>query len=258
MPELPDLQVFSKNLHRRLARKKLREIKLHKGLKGTASRSKLKKMLAGQQLTRVYREGKELRFAFGNKNVLGIHLMLRGKLNWFENMDLPKFTLAEFYFEGNRNLALTDYQRQARISLNPATPSSPDALDKPVNEKFWKEKLQTRATIKKLLTNQDIVRGIGSAYADEILWVAGISPFSISKNIPPVKIKALARAVKKVLTHAEKQIKKADPGIIGGEIRDFLKVHNPGAKKSPTGGVIKSKASGGSKTYYTSEQKLFA
>ena len=257
MPELPDLQVFSQNLGKQLAGKKLDRINVSKKAKTNVSAAALKKALQGQKLKSVYREGKELRFAFGNKNVLGLHLMLRGKLAWINEEGEIKNMLLELFFSDGKALALSDYQYNARINLNPEEANAPDALSSAVNEKFWKQKLQTRATIKNLLLDQQVVRGIGNAYADEILWDAGISPFSISKEIPAAKIKALAKSVKKVLKNAEKQIKKAEPGIIGGEIRDFLLIHNSTKKQSPTAATIQQKTTGGRKTYYTAEQELF-
>ena len=61
----------------------------------------------------------------------------------------------------------------------------------------------------------------------------------------------------KVLKHAVRQIRKADPGIIGGEIRSFLSVHHGKKKFSPTGALIRKKSIGGRKTYYTGEQELY-
>jgi formamidopyrimidine-DNA glycosylase len=257
MPELPDLQVFSSNLDRQLAGKKLQQIKVLKRAKLNVPKARIQKALQDQRLQKVYREGKELRLAFQNKNVLGLHMMLRGKLQWLDAQAEPSHVLLELWFEGDKRLVLTDYQYNARITLNPEAADAPDALAKEVNAAFWKKQLQTKATIKNLLLDQQVVRGIGNAYADEILWDAGISPFSVSRAIPTDKVKALARSVKQVLKKAIQQIRKAAPGIIGGELRDFLGVHNAAQKRSPTGAVIKQKTVGGRKTYYTEEQELF-
>jgi formamidopyrimidine-DNA glycosylase len=254
MPELPDLQVFSRNLNKVLRGKKLLKIKLP-GIKSSLA-ANIKKSLEAQKLVKVYRDGKELRFAFQNKKILGIHLMLRGRLQWATFGTDLKHVLTELIFE-NKTLILTDYQRRARIFLDPPATKVPDALSKQVNEKFWKDTLQSKAGIKNLLLDQHQVRGIGNAYADEILWKAGISPFSVSNKIPASKIKMLARSVKAVLADAEKKIAKAEPGIIGGEIRDFLIIHNAKQKKSPSGAAIKKKSSGGRPTYFTNEQELF-
>jgi formamidopyrimidine-DNA glycosylase len=81
--------------------------------------------------------------------------------------------------------------------------------------------------------------------------------FSISNKIPANKIKALATSVKKVLENAEKQIKEKEPVVIGGEVRDFLLIHNSKKKKSPGDATIKVKINSARKTYYTNEQELF-
>jgi formamidopyrimidine-DNA glycosylase len=132
-----------------------------------------------------------------------------------------------------------------------------DALSIELNEAFLQEKLQTKAAIKNVLLDQHVIRGIGNAYADEILWDARISPFSNSNKIPAAKVKALAKSIHKVLQNAEKQIRKTHPDIISGEIRDFLLIHNSNKSHSPTGAVIHNKTVGGRKTYYTDEQELY-
>ena len=152
---------------------------------------------------------------------------------------------------------MTDWQSAANVALDPPEPDAPDALSKTVNAAFLKEQLQSRATIKSLLMDQHVIRGIGNAYADEILWEAGISPFSIGQKIPAAKVTALAKAVKSILTNAEKQILKAEPDIISGEVRGFLKIHNAKKKESPGGAKILTATVGGRKTYYTEEQELF-
>jgi len=60
------------------------------------------------------------------------------------------------------------------------------------------------------------------------------------KKSPDVKLKALAKSIRSFLRDAEKQVIKKDPGIISGEVRDFLKIHNAEKTKSPTGATIKS------------------
>ena len=133
--------------------------------------------------------------------------MLRGKLSWAEDK-VPSNTLLELVFGNGNRLALTDQQYNARVTLNPPQTNVPDAVSKDANLQFWKDHLQSKATIKNLILDQKVIRGIGNAYADEILWQAGISPFSISNKIPPAKVNALSKSVKKVLKNAEKQIRK--------------------------------------------------
>lgn len=258
MPELPDLQVFSKNLTKIFVGKTLKKISVPNIKKLNVSVTKLKSSLENQKLIAINRKGKELHFEFKNGNVLGLHLMLRGKLHQFEEKNTQKYAIIELVFADNSGLALTDFQGQATPTLNPEARKTPDALSKEVNLAFLKARLaKSKAVIKNVLLDQHIIRGIGNAYADEILWDAGISPFSISNKIPVDGIKALLKSIKNVLKKAEKSIIKSHPDIISGEIRDFMLIHNSKVKRSPTGASIKVKSAGARKTYYTNEQKLF-
>jgi formamidopyrimidine-DNA glycosylase len=258
MPELPDLQVFASNLAKKLKGKKLARIKIVKKKRVKASEKVFNAKLKGARVDKVYREGKEIHISFNNGNVIGLHMMLHGKLYVFEEKNKEKYTVAEFIFDDGTGLALTDFQGMAVPTLNPETRDAPDALSKTVNAKWLTTELASKkTTIKNFLLDQNSIRGIGNAYADEILYDAGISPFSVTDKIPGEKLKVLAASIKNVLKNAEKQIRKKEPGIIAGEVRDFLHIHNAKKEKSPGGKKIEFKKVGGRKTYYTAEQKLF-
>ncbi|SFD75316.1 formamidopyrimidine-DNA glycosylase [Chitinophaga sp. CF118] len=258
MPELPDLEVFSSNLDKKLARKTIDHISITNTKNIIANAATFKKSFEQQKLYKVYREGKELRFEFKNGHILGMHLMLHGKLFLFKDDNEEKHTLAELHFTDGTGLALTDFQKIAALTVNPAKSEAPDAMSDDLNAAYLDEKLSaTRATIKNVLLDQHIIRGIGNAYADEILWDARISPFSISNKIPIAKTKKLARSIYSVLSDAIVKIQKKNPDIIAGEIRDFMLIHNSALEKSPTGAEIKKHTAGGRNTYFTDEQELF-
>ena len=258
MPELPDLNVFAKNLNKKLAGKKVEKIEVENKSKLKVPVSELKKGIEGNKIEKIYREGKELHFKFSNGNILGLHLMLHGNLHLFEGKNSKKNTIIALHFDDDSGLALTDYQGAANATLNPVVKDSPDALSDEVDHKFLKEKLSKKRTnIKTFLLDQNIIRGIGNAYADEILWEAGIRPESVCNKIPDDKIKDLAKEIRSVLKESEKQILKINPDIISGEERSFLKIHNSKKKESPTGSKIHNKMLNSRITYYTDEQELY-
>lgn len=258
MPELPDLQVFSRNLHKKLAGKKLKEINIKVTKKLKVPAKTIKKALENQVLNSVSREGKELHFEFKDGNILGLHLMLHGDLHLFNQKNDNKNTILEMVFDDDTGLAITDWQKMATPTFNPEIRDAPDALSKKITVQFIREQLQkTRSIVKNVLLDQHVIRGIGNAYADEILWDAKISPFSVSNKIPEDKIRQLVKSIRKVLTAAEKQILKANPDRITGELRDFLLIHHSKKEKSPSGAPILKKSIGSRKTYYTDEQKLY-
>ncbi|MDT3404893.1 DNA-formamidopyrimidine glycosylase family protein [Mucilaginibacter terrae] len=258
MPELPDLQAFSHNLTKVLKGRKLLKLNVVQSKKLNVSADELVLALQGQVLNKVVREGKTLQLKFSNNQTLGLHLMLHGALRWFDSENTHKFTILELYFDGDKSLALTDFQKAATPTLNPKKADAPDALDKEVDEKFWKQKfVKSKKPVKAILMDQKVVRGIGNAYADEIFYDAGLSPFSIASKIPDDEIKVLSKSIRKVLEDAEKQIFKVEPDIINGEVRDFFNVHRPKQKTTPRGETILQEELSSRKTYYVKDQKLF-
>jgi formamidopyrimidine-DNA glycosylase len=258
MPELPDLQVFSQNLDRELKGKKVKEIEVPNSKKLNVPVKELQETLEGKTISKVKREGKELHIDFSGGDVLGLHLMLHGQLFLTDEGTEKKNSIIALHFNDNRQLTLTDYQGAATPTLNPKIKDSPDAMSDEVNYEFLKKALEKKRTnIKTFLLDQNMIRGIGNAYADEILWEAKIAPLSVCNKIPDDRIKALAKAIKEVLRDAEKQIKKSNPDIISGEVRDFLKIHNSKKKESPGGAAIHHEMLNSRITYYTDEQELY-
>src|SRR5690349_16396758 len=133
MPELPDIEVFSRNLKKMYGGKELQKIKVVNQKNIKDSQAQLTRALAGQTLKDVYRSGKEMRFLFSNGQVLGLHLMLTGDLIPFEGKNERKSTKVEFYFEGGQNLALTDRFKNAFVKLDPEDKEGVDALDPKLN-----------------------------------------------------------------------------------------------------------------------------
>jgi formamidopyrimidine-DNA glycosylase len=258
MPELPDLQAFSSNLQKKIGGKTIKAVVVH-STKLNVSAEELNKLLKGQKLNHVVRVGKELHFEFQDGNILGLHLMLHGEMALVAANDPVKYSVIELVFTDDKKLVLSDLQKQATPTLNPEPNATPDALSPEGGLDYLKSVLgKKKAIVKNILLDQHVIRGIGNAYADEILWAAKVSPFSIANQIPEDAVKELSHAITKVLQDAEKQILKAQPDIISGEVRDFLKIHQPKLSESPTGGKILVKKMGARKTYYTEEQILYS
>lgn len=257
MPELPDLQAFSHNLTKKLKGKKLKEIVVTVGKKLNVAEKQLKETLEGHELEKIIRVGKELHVLFAGGHKLGLHLMLHGGLVLFKDGDDdPKFQIIKLIFDDGTCLALSDFQKAATPTLDPAPNYVPDALD--VESGYLEAKFgKTKTPVKTVLMDQKVLRGVGNAYADEILWHARISPFSPSNKIPAEKVKVLVKSIKTVLEDAEKEILKANPEIISGEVRDFMEVHQYKRKTTSTGAAIHQGEISSRKTYYTDEQVVF-
>lgn len=256
MPEIPDLNIFTKNLARQLVGKSVATIHVLVDRRLKVPEAALKEAFEGQTLTGIERTGKELQFKFRNGHILGIQLMLYGSMHWYTGINENRFTIAELLFADGTGLAITDWQKAVILTLDPKPAKVPDAMAMPAGYLVTALK-KNEHPIKTVLTEGKTVRGIGNAYVDEILYDAKISPFSIACKIPEAKIKVLTKSIMSVLTKAEDHILQNFPDTITEKERDFLQVHRPKKTLTLRGEPILKAEISKRKTYYTSGQQLF-
>ncbi len=96
MPELPDIEVFTRNLNKIFAGKKLLKVKIINGQKLKDKASAYSEVLNGKILKKIFRSGKEMRFEFSGGTLLGLHLMLTGDIILFDKKNDHHSTIAEF------------------------------------------------------------------------------------------------------------------------------------------------------------------
>ena len=256
MAELPDLSVFAKILYKRFKGMTLEKVEVTVAEKLNVSIKEFKQCLEGQRLENVSREGKTLQLHFSANQVLGIHLMLRGELVSLDVEESPKYQILGFHFKGGEGFAVVDLQKQATPTLNPPSTKVPDALE--MDEAYFLDLLSRKRTnLKTLMMDQHQMRGIGNSYADEILYYAGISPFSIAKAIPVKEAKKLFKSLRHVLENAIRDIEKENGDELKGELRDFMRIHGAGIKETAKGEEVLSDRIGGRKTYFVKSQHLY-
>jgi formamidopyrimidine-DNA glycosylase len=260
MPELPDLTIYAENLRRAVVGKKIVKVSCT-GTRLDVSADELSESLRSNEIIDVQRVGKEIGFQLSNGIMLRIHLMLTGGFlltteKKAEDADSTVFALC---FADGSALVVTDPKGWAKISLNPkAGAEAPDALDVTVDYLEQRFRKQPKMLIKAFLVDQKLIQGIGNAYADEILWVARVSPKSVVGKLPPEAMKSLVKAIPAVLNEAIDYLRKHHGDMVAGEFREFLKVHGPNIKKSPTGAPVIKEQVASKKTYFTEEQTLYS
>ncbi|WP_432328004.1 DNA-formamidopyrimidine glycosylase family protein [Mucilaginibacter sp. P25] len=256
MPEIPDLNIFSGNLAKRLVGKSLAAVNILITRQLKVPENTIQAALEGQALMSITRIGKELHFLFQNGHVLGVHLMLHGTMYWYEGKNENRFTIAELLFADGTGLAITDWQKAVILTLDPAPSSVPDAMNMQAGYLLNALK-KLNKPIKTVLTAGKVVQGIGNAYVDEILYAAKISPLSIANKIPEANVEILVEAISAVLMDAENHIRQHFPDTITEKERDFLQVHRPKQSITLRGEPILKVEIDKRKTYYTEDQQLF-
>lgn len=226
MAELPDLTAFANILSRRFNGKVLEHVEVTISKKLNVDVDFLKSALEGEKLQAVIREGKTLQFHFSAGRIFGLHLMLRGELIAIENVDIPRFQIIALDFKGGNGFAVIDLQQQAPPTFQPKSVIIPDALA--LDKIYFKSLLAKKhSTIKTLLMDQKLLRGIGNSYSDEILYHAKVSPLSKANALPEKIVDKIFESIEAVLNKAIKNIEDANGDKLTGELKDFMEIHNP-------------------------------
>lgn len=236
MPELPDLEVIRENLAARLLGRAVQGISVRRPGLVRAGPPDLSPLF-GKNLTEIARRGKYLIFHFNENLFLLVHLMRYGWL-WHgpSRYEVTKSTTMVLSFDDGTDLRLIEpgspqiagvwlfsdlSQAEPLKKLGPE-PFSPEFT----LEHFSQALRGKRRMVKKILTDQSVVAGIGNAYADEILFLAKISPFRYVHTLTPTEVEKLWRAIPETLRWAIGEIKsRVGENLFDKEIRDFLYVH---------------------------------
>ena len=197
MPELPDLTIYIEHLHRRVTGARLLDIRLRSPFV-LRSVSPSPESVGGRVVRGVRRLAKQIVYDLEGDCFMVIHLMIAGRLRWYETGKAPpRAGLAAFDFSSG-TLLLTEASKKKRASLRLVSgkdalaaldPGGLELLD--IDESAFVERLRaSNHTLKRTLTDQRIFAGVGNAYSDEILLAAGLSPF---KRAPAVNDEEAAR-----------------------------------------------------------------
>lgn len=235
MPELPELEVIREQLIKNIQDKRIAGFKV---IKPYILKNYFTDTLTGETVQKIERKGKYLILNL-SKHIIILHLMLRGKLNYAKGKKVPKSTAAWISFADDSFLSMSEQGHKKRVALYiiPKGKMIPHVISlgiDPLSHTFTKEALKKllskwRCQLKTFLRKQTIFAGIGNAYADEILWNAGLSPFQMTRRLDASEIARLHTAIRETLAWAILEVRKAKQG----DKRTFLHIHGKKGKPCP-------------------------
>ena len=248
MPELPDLEILREILQRRVAGREIASARaLRPGILKTVEPAV--EALAGEAFTKIERRGKQLVFTLRPDLHLVVHLMVAGRFVVCRSDTRPtKATGLVTSFADGEDLRLIENGPKKMAAIHVVgdplqVKGIAQAGLEPLSPEFTVEALTGMVTgrrrqAKKLLTDQSMVVGIGTAYADEILFEARISPIRYVSTLSEEEVKRLHGATKRVLQHATETIRdRAGECLFTDEIRDFLRVYKHTGEPCPICGT---------------------
>jgi formamidopyrimidine-DNA glycosylase len=161
----------------------------------------------GAVVTALSRIGKRIVIETDRHIDLVIHLMVAGRFQWSDTpQPVPaRRGLAAFDFSTG-SLMLTEAGSKQRARLHVVAHESLSGLDPggleitPDNrDEFVAGLLAERHTLKRALTDARYLSGVGGAFADEILFHAGLSPLQMNTNLEEDELDRLHEATVETL-----------------------------------------------------------
>ena len=208
MPELPDITVYIEALEKRILGTTLERIRIASAFLLRTAVPPLSSV-EKRKVTELRRLGKRICIGVEGDLWLVLHLMIAGRLHWYEDRAKAAKArgLATFEFSSG-SLTLTEAGTQKRASLHVVEGEEGLARLDPggvevftISEEEFAAALQAKNhTLKRALTDPRILSGIGNAYSDEILHAAQLSPFTLTQKLTPEELKRLFDAIKSSLT----------------------------------------------------------
>ena len=208
VPELPDITVYKEHLDRRIVGERLLDIRLGSPFV-LRSVSPSVEEVRGCRVKGVHRLAKQLVFELEPDLYVLIHLMISGRLRWYEQgRALSKRNgLAALDFSSG-TLIFTEVSKKKRASLRLIRGREALAQFDPgglevlcINFATFMERLRASShTLKRTLTDQRIFAGIGNTYSDEILLHAKLSPFKLARDLGNEEGERLFAACRQTLT----------------------------------------------------------
>src|SRR5262249_27254124 len=113
----------------------------------------------------------------------------------------------------------------------------PDPLDPSFDAAAFATAIRNQTSnIKKVLSDQEVIAGVGNAYSDEALHIAKLSPFRPAAKLTDDEVARLHRAVVDVLTEALGRSAGLPASGLKAEKKDGLRVHGRTGQPCPVCG----------------------
>lgn len=267
MPELPEVETVRRTLKGKVLGKRIKEVVIrYDGIVEYPSVLLFREMLVNEEVKDIHRRGKWLIFEFNSYYLLS-HLRMEGKYYFKDdNTIYDRHEHVVFKFLDNTRLSYYDTRKFGKMILISKSDLGKVLIDKHVGLEPWDEGLTSsylkdiysskNVPIKTVLLDQSIIAGIGNIYADEILFLSGISPLRLSCDIKLEECNKIILNTRKVLQDA---INKGGTTIrsytsdynVRGQFQNDLQVHErSGLLCYKCGNLIKKIKVGGRGSYF--------
>ena len=257
MPEIPDLEAISGFLNRRLPGVRIERAQALIPVVFRVPKAEFEGTLGGNVFRQTTRRGKFLLFDLESGHKLVVNPMLTGRFQYVTSEEKRRAkTCMLLALSDGQELRYSDERLMGKVYLVPEeglgqvpqfAEMGPDALNESLTEEVFAQRLGRHSgMIKSILTNHRFVAGIGNAYADEILWAAGLHPYRKRPSLSEDDVHRLYETMRSVLSWAIGIVaERMKDGLVYEEVRDHLRVHRRGGERCPVCGTRISEITAG-------------
>ncbi len=249
MPELPDLQYIVAKLGPQIAGRRIIDVTIKEPIvirMLLPDAGGFVEAVTGRTFTGLERRGPFLRFSLGDRELV-MHCMLAGRLQVAGpgGRKLPG-TCFSFSLDDGARLSYADEKKMGKVYLTgpgmyDAIPGfkeqGVDILGPEFTFPAFERLIQGRRhQARVFLMDQAALSAIGNAYADEILFAAGIHPKTSCASLAAQERRALYESIRKVMEWGIAEVEKAGQPI-EVKVRDHVKVRNRNGQPCPVCGT---------------------
>jgi formamidopyrimidine-DNA glycosylase len=229
VPELPDLTVYLEALQTRIVGTRLQHIVVNNPFLLRTAVPPLASA-EGRVVRELRRVGKRIAIGLDGGLWLVMHLMIAGRLHWFERGAKlrGRAPLARLEFErGTLTLTEAGTRRRASLQLlagdaqlDALNPGGLEVLDITLKE-FAARLTSENHTLKRALTDPRLFSGIGNAYSDEILHQARLSPLAMTRKLSPAQTAQLFDATRLTLANWTTRLRSQTGAVFPEKVTAF-------------------------------------
>jgi len=210
MPELPEVQTVVNGIKSKINRHKILRFKKYISKLRYPIQKNLSSKIESSTVTAVFRRAKYIIINLSNNRSLVIHLGMSGRIIIVKN-NKKKFKHTHFSILFDKNLVFQfiDPRRFGYIFVTETASLERhrffvnlgvEPLIRQFNDRYLLNVTKNKKSpIKNIIMNQKYIVGVGNIYASEALFMSGIHPFRLGKDITKRDCVKLVRAIKSVL-----------------------------------------------------------
>lgn len=229
MPELPDITVYVRALEQRIVNSTFERVVIKNPFLLRTVDPPIEET-TGASVERISRLGKRMVISLSNDIHCVLHLMIAGRLHWRpENskkfgrneIALLQFSTGELIWTeaGTKRRASLHLVRgkEAMLQMRRAGVEPLDCTLQQFRESLTKE----NHTLKRAMTDPDLLSGVGNAYSDEILHHAKLSPVTLTSRLRDADWEQLYNSTREVLLLWIERLQKEAAGKFPENVTAF-------------------------------------